>query len=245
MVEALAATIIPSDSSGPGAKEAGVSYFIDRQLASGYGTNDRMYNQGPFLAPNQTGSFIVDGITYTGGTPSFAYSGGFGYQYGLTLREFWKLGLASLEAYSNSAYGGDFETLSSANMLKVLQDLAGGKPTNFTSGPSAKDFFNEAFALVWAGFLSDPIYGGNRGMVGWSYIGFNGLNSGDFFGEGHTSLDLMVASTPTRLGPVSIAMIQQLATGGTTTTSSSSSSSSSSSGGGGSSSSSVTSTTIQ
>jgi gluconate 2-dehydrogenase gamma chain len=230
IVEALAETIIPSDSTGPGAKEASVTYFIDRQLASGYGTNDRMYNQGPFLAPNQSGSLTVDGITYPGGTPTFAYNGGFGYQYGLTLKEFWKLGLASMEAYSNSAYGGDFETLSSANMMNVLQDLAAGKPTNFTDGPSPQDFFSEAYNMVWAGFLSDPIYGGNRGMVGWSLIGFNGLNSGDWFGEGHTSMDLMVASTPTRLGPVSIAMFQQLVSGSGTTTSSSSSSSSSASG---------------
>lgn len=213
ILEAFAETIIPSDSTGPGAKEAGVTYFIDRQLSSGYGNNDRMYDEGPFLLPGQTGPVTVGTITYPGGTPPFAYNGGFGYQYPMTLREFWKTGLASLEAYSNSAYGGDFETLSAANMVQVIQDLSAGKPTNFTNGPSAKDFFTEAYTMVWAGFLTDPIYGGNRNMAGWTLLGHNGLNSGNFFGEGHTSKDLMVASAPIRLQPVSKAMWQAQAQG--------------------------------
>lgn len=35
-MEAFAAQIIPSDASGPGAKEAGAVWFIDRALGSGY-----------------------------------------------------------------------------------------------------------------------------------------------------------------------------------------------------------------
>src|SRR5262245_52973703 len=37
-VEAAVARLIPADELGPGAKEAGVAYFIDRQLFGGWGT---------------------------------------------------------------------------------------------------------------------------------------------------------------------------------------------------------------
>ena len=225
IVVALAEAIIPSDSNGPGATEAGVSYFIDGQLSGEYGNNGRMYMEGPFALPNQKGPVTLESTTYACGTPPIAYCGGFGYQYGLTLTDFWKLGLASLEVYSNSAYGGDFEALSSANQVKVLQDLAAGKPTNFTDGPSAPDFFKEAYMMTWAGFLTDPIYGGNRNMVGWSLIGYNGLNQGNFFGCGYTTTQLMVMSTPVALKPASKAMLQQVGRSSSTTSSSSSSSS--------------------
>ena len=53
VVEALAEAIIPSDSSGPGAKEAGVVYFIDRMLAGNYGKAGNMFMQGPFVHPQK------------------------------------------------------------------------------------------------------------------------------------------------------------------------------------------------
>src|SRR6266481_4175838 len=47
-VAAAAARIFPSDESGPGANEAGVVIYIDRQLASAYGRDHYRYTQGPF-----------------------------------------------------------------------------------------------------------------------------------------------------------------------------------------------------
>src|SRR5207302_9991061 len=49
LVEAIVETIIPSDSSGPGAKEAGVIYFIDRQLAADYGQSANMFRDAPHI----------------------------------------------------------------------------------------------------------------------------------------------------------------------------------------------------
>jgi gluconate 2-dehydrogenase gamma chain len=46
-VNAAVARLIPQDELGPGAKEAGVAFFIDRQLFGGWGTMARMYRQGP------------------------------------------------------------------------------------------------------------------------------------------------------------------------------------------------------
>ena len=47
-IAAAAAQIFPSDESGPGANEAGVVIYIDRQLAGPYGRNHYRYTQPPF-----------------------------------------------------------------------------------------------------------------------------------------------------------------------------------------------------
>src|SRR6266700_5876641 len=142
LLEAIVETIIPSDSNGPGAKEAGVIYFIDRQLAGDYGQSANMFMDGPFILPGQTGSFNVNGrdiynltnltpvsLPYTG-TPSPRVGAGTNYQYPLNLREFWRVGLVALQAYANSAYGGNFESLTAANQLKLLLDLWGNTPAS-------------------------------------------------------------------------------------------------------------------
>ncbi|HYL63954.1 MAG TPA: gluconate 2-dehydrogenase subunit 3 family protein [Candidatus Methylomirabilis sp.] len=48
IVAAAAARIFPSDDSGPGAREAGVAIYIDRQLAGPYGRDRYRYTQPPF-----------------------------------------------------------------------------------------------------------------------------------------------------------------------------------------------------
>jgi gluconate 2-dehydrogenase gamma chain len=49
VVQAACARIFPSDESGPGATEAGVVVYIDRQLASPYGRDARRYTKGPWV----------------------------------------------------------------------------------------------------------------------------------------------------------------------------------------------------
>jgi gluconate 2-dehydrogenase gamma chain len=48
IVAAAVARIFPSDESGPGAHEAGVVIFIDRQLAGPWGRDARRYTHEPF-----------------------------------------------------------------------------------------------------------------------------------------------------------------------------------------------------
>jgi gluconate 2-dehydrogenase gamma chain len=48
IVAAAASRIFPSDDSGPGAREAGVAVYIDRQLAASYGRDRFRYTQPPF-----------------------------------------------------------------------------------------------------------------------------------------------------------------------------------------------------
>jgi len=47
-VEAAVARLIPKDELGPGALEAAVPAFIDRQLAGAWGAGERLYRSGPW-----------------------------------------------------------------------------------------------------------------------------------------------------------------------------------------------------
>ena len=208
LLEAIVETIIPTDSNGPGAKEAGVIYFIDRQLASDYGTSGIMYMEGPFVLSGLQGPITVGGITYAHGTPVQSLPAGTRYQYAMDLRYFWKWGLDALQTYANSAYGGNYETLSAADQAQVLKDIWANKPTSFNDIVPV-DFAWELFFMTWSGFLTDPLYGGNRNMVGWNLVGFNGTNMGDFYNEGHSPLELALSSTPVPLKPASLAQFQQ------------------------------------
>jgi gluconate 2-dehydrogenase gamma chain len=217
VVAALANTIIPADSNGPGAQVAGVIYFIDRELKGDYGNNGRMYNEGPFVMPQTAGPISVPTLaggseTYSAGTvnPSINWSTDLQYQYPMSLRNFWRYGILALETYATTAYGGAYETLSAANQLACLQDLFNNKTTAAAFNeilPS--DFANEVFCMVWTGYIADPGYGGNRGMVGWVYTASPGLNNGNFYGEGFTDKQLMVMSTPMILQPVSLSQFQK------------------------------------
>jgi gluconate 2-dehydrogenase gamma chain len=48
IVQNMANRIYPSDENGPGAPEAGVVYFIDRQMNQDWGQGERWYMEGPF-----------------------------------------------------------------------------------------------------------------------------------------------------------------------------------------------------
>ncbi len=49
VIDAACARIFPSDATGPGAHEAGVVIYIDRQLAGPYGRDKYRYTRGPFV----------------------------------------------------------------------------------------------------------------------------------------------------------------------------------------------------
>ena len=57
-VAAAASRIFPSDEEGPGAREAGVVIFIDRQLAGPWGRDHHRYTHPPFdeTAPEEFGN---------------------------------------------------------------------------------------------------------------------------------------------------------------------------------------------
>src|SRR5262245_42196973 len=147
-IEAAVARLIPADDKWPGAIEAGVPNYIDKQLNAAWGAGERLYRSGPWQA----------------GTPSQ------GYQLPFTPAEFYRTAIAAINAELKAKTA--FATMTAAEQDGYLHSLeAPGK--NLGGVPS-----NVFFAMLWEctveGFFSDPVYGGNRDMVAWRMIGFPG-----------------------------------------------------------------------
>jgi len=150
-IEAAVARLIPADELGPGAKEAGVSYFIDQQLAGAYGTMARNYKQGPWPE----------------GTPQQ------GYQSRLMPQEVYRAAIVEINAYCTGRYGKVFGALPAAQQDEMLGDLEAGKVALESVGASF--FFGLLLANTMEGFFADPIYGGNRDKIGWKLVSFPGV----------------------------------------------------------------------
>ncbi|MCC6313089.1 MAG: gluconate 2-dehydrogenase subunit 3 family protein [Thermomicrobiales bacterium] len=178
IVEAAAARLIPTDDLGPGATEAGVGFFIDRQLAKTHeGFRGAYYLQGPFSegAPTQ------------------------GDQSGLMMPDRFRLGVEAMDVYAKQKFGSGFASLKPEQQDEILTDMEQGVPDGFGTsarhtvpfetppsgaesatwaGVGAKDFFALLLEYTMAGFFADPVHGGNRDMVGWKLIGFPGAHMG-------------------------------------------------------------------
>lgn len=178
IVNAAAGRLIPSDANGPGAIEAGVVFFIDRQLAAMYQFSGRRYLNGPFAmgAPTQ------------------------GDQSGLDMRDRYRLGVQGMDDYARQLYERGFAQLTADQQDRILADMEAGVPTTFDGnsvqaattmpaggggealeqmapgapGVGAQAFFNLLLSHTLSGFFADPLYGGKVNMVGWKLIGFPG-----------------------------------------------------------------------
>jgi gluconate 2-dehydrogenase gamma chain len=117
-VKAAAARLIPADDRGPGALEAGVPEFIDRQMNTPYATGSIWYMQGPFNpdAPKEMG-----------------------YQLPLVPKQIYNLGIAA-DAYCKKTAGKPFAELDAAQQDAVLQKFESGE-AEFSQLP-AKLFFS-------------------------------------------------------------------------------------------------------
>jgi gluconate 2-dehydrogenase gamma chain len=149
-VSSAVARLIPSDDAGPGAAEADVAGYIDRQLAGAWGAGERLYRSGPWQQ----------------GTPSQ------GYQLPFTPAELFRHALRPLHEWVVRERGKPFGELSPADQDAVLQALE--KSTMEFGGVPGATFFASLLEMTIEGFFSDPVYGGNRDMVGWRMIGFPG-----------------------------------------------------------------------
>jgi gluconate 2-dehydrogenase gamma chain len=150
-VEALVDRLIPPDPQTPGGKDAGCAVFIDRQLAGPYGSAEGLYMRGPFAD----------------GTPQQ------GDQSPLTPAARYRESLSALEKYCHSIYSGKpFAQLSDSEKDTVISGLETGSIK--LDGADGEMFFSLLLNNTREGFFADPIYGGNREMVGWKMIGYPG-----------------------------------------------------------------------
>lgn len=167
-VAAICARLIPSDEDGPGATEADVVTFIDRQLAGFYGRGQHLYMQGPFQEGAATQGFQSEHA------PARMY----------------RLALVELDRHCEARYGAPFRALAEQDQDETLTGLENEEVT--FERVSAKTFFDIILENTIEGFFADPIYGGNRDMVGWRYVGFPGARYDyrDFLDHGGARLDL-------------------------------------------------------
>lgn len=265
-VEAYTARLLPGTPDDPGAREAGVVYYIDNMLAFNEGFNEVTYRHPPYAqvytgdqppvaegatvpsqaaprgaptatpaaqaAPTPTvtppppaGQPIsettpVTGIAVLTGTALLTSSAGvtatqpitasrgvtatqapapvaaplpaayqiiwvpaseivrYGYQSILSPRDVYRIGVAALDRYSGSKFNKDFVDLSEEQQDQIIGDMVDGKVANFDKNLTAESFFHNVRRHTSEGMFSDPVYGGNRGMVGWKLVGYPGAQRG-------------------------------------------------------------------
>jgi len=88
-------------------------------------------------------------------------------------QDFYRRGLAALDAHCRTTYGKPFALLAAAQQDEVITALEGGKATGF-SWPTAQAFFNTVRTHTMEGMFADPVYGGNKDFAGWLLVGFPG-----------------------------------------------------------------------
>src|SRR5579872_4729854 len=104
-IEAAVARLIPNDPVGPGAVEAGVPFFLDRQLAGPFGQGQHYYLGGPWPkgAPEQ------------------------GYQSRFSPAQLYRAAIPAIERYVGANFSGAaFANLAAADQDKVLKGLEAG-----------------------------------------------------------------------------------------------------------------------
>jgi len=89
------------------------------------------------------------------------------------LQDFYRRGLAQLDAYCRKTYHEPFVRLEAARQDEVITALEAGNATEFT-WPKAQEFFNIVRTHTMEGMFADPIYGGNKDFAGWRLVGFPG-----------------------------------------------------------------------
>lgn len=155
-VEAAIDHLIPADELGPGALEAGVAVFIDRQLSGAFGTAAKWFTQGPWgeSVPEQ------------------------GYQLPLTPQKLYRLCIAATNEHCESQYGERFDRASAEQQRTVLEAMDDASLP--LPGVPIAEFFSMFLQNTIEGFFADPIYGGNRDKVGWRLVGFPGVGAAYF-----------------------------------------------------------------
>jgi gluconate 2-dehydrogenase gamma chain len=88
-------------------------------------------------------------------------------------QEFYRHGLAALDAYCRKAEGAPFAALSAQRQDAVIAALEVNKAEGFT-WPTAPAFFATLRTHTVEGMFGDPIYGGNKDFAGWRLVGFPG-----------------------------------------------------------------------
>ncbi len=97
-------------------------------------------------------------------------------------QDFYRRGIAQLDAHCTKAYSKPFRSLTAAQQDETITALEHGKAPDF-SWPPAQAFFNTMRTHTMEGMFADPIYGGNKDFAGWRLVGFPGAQPGFTTGD--------------------------------------------------------------
>src|SRR5919199_910773 len=88
--------------------------------------------------------------------------------------EAYRIGLAALDLAARRRYGAPFAGCDPAQQDALLAELERGGLPDFKVPPQ-RDFFEMLRAHLQEGLFADPAYGGNRGKLGWRFLGHPGI----------------------------------------------------------------------
>jgi gluconate 2-dehydrogenase gamma chain len=115
-------------------------------------------------APDKPGATDAGVLNYIDISLSGAYS---------DQQDFYRRGIAQLDAHCTAAYGKPFRQLTAQQQDDCIGALAQDKAPEFV-WPPARAFFATLRTHTMEGMFSDPVYGGNKDFAGWRLVGFPG-----------------------------------------------------------------------
>lgn len=170
-VEALTARLLPGTPDDPGAREAGVVYYIDYLLSEHDGIWEHTYRVGPWAQAYEgdTQPEPREGVVWVHKDALERY----GWQSPLTPLEIYKIGIAVLEEHAQQEFGSAIADLNEDEQDQVVQSMLDEEIDGFEAFSSIS-FFMTLRQHTAEGMFSDPAYGGNRDLAGWRLVGFPG-----------------------------------------------------------------------
>jgi hypothetical protein len=162
VVEAATARIAPgpkddpAEAGHPGAREAGVTGYIDIMLGAlkdGTLQHDKVFAGGPWSNRHTSGPDLMARFTPLSPVAQIAWRKRLG-----TWQEQYTKGISQLDTLA----GGDFTAVSHARQDKILATQSLG------------EFRSLLFEHTIEGLYASPEYGGNKNLAGWKEIGFPG-----------------------------------------------------------------------
>ena len=136
------------------------AFFNDEDAATVAAFAERIWP----AAPGRAGATAIGVLNYIDLALAGAYA---------DMEDFYRRGLAQLDAYCRSTQQKPFTQLDVAQQDDVIRALEQGKATGF-AWPTPQQFFNTVRTHVMEGLFADPVYGGNKDFEGWRQIGFPG-----------------------------------------------------------------------
>jgi gluconate 2-dehydrogenase gamma chain len=148
-IEGACERLIPADRSGPGARGAGVPYYLDRQLHGAWGRGERLYRLGSWQA----------------GSPSL------GCRLSCAPGVLFHTALHAIDR-DFQAGRGKFAHQSAHVQDAYLRLLETGA-IDLDGVPSAA-FFDMLLKMTVEGYFSNPLHSAGRDRIGWRMAGFPG-----------------------------------------------------------------------